>query len=107
MTMPGPRSAVTVRFARVHLAGEEEGALALDFSETLRRSLVPGQTVTRRDKEWHLANVTTVGGRPNTLSSKVGFVDSRTVADWNPSTKDFVSVNVPDGNVSPFVIDLT
>lgn len=107
----------TVRFATVRRVIDETDGYEQDQlfgelveepadSELLRRALVPGSSVARRERTWCLGKLVELPDAQSRLAGRIGFVDSATVSHWNAELNDFEDVSVPSGASFGFVLDV-
>jgi hypothetical protein len=82
-------------------------ALTLQGTEiprtALAEALVPGTSVERRGRAWHMGRV---GDEGRSIVGRIGFTAGNVAELWDEQRKDFREEVVPAGTTSPFAIDV-
>ena len=73
-----------------------------DPLEAIAGALVPGTTIDRHNRVWHMGQVRSEG---NSLVGRIGFETANLTELWDEEAKDFREDTLPAGTTSPFAID--
>jgi hypothetical protein len=101
--MPKRQKEAHIAFASIHLGDKPEIGEQLPFGgkrKALLESLVPGTTVTRYNRTWHMARHEE---ERDFVTGRIGF-DVAAAPSWDDRLNDFVDTR--PGVVTPFAIDL-
>lgn len=99
-----PRNRALGKLARARIIAPRQEDLFETPEQRLLGALVPGTTVERYNRTWHLGQVRVEDG---VVFGRLGFESAAGADVWDEEAKDFSEIQVPAGVAAPFAIRLS